>query len=123
VANPIINNNKLTEEKVIHNLMFLAMGAPPAGQGGGSTMGMWLPIIAIFAIMYFLIFRPQAKKQKEQRTMIDALKKGDKIVTTGGIFGQIQGVKEKEGTIIVKVAENTKIEMSRASVAKVIGSE
>jgi preprotein translocase subunit YajC len=111
------------EEKVIHNLMFLAMGAPQGGQGGGSMMGMWLPIIAIFAIMYFLIFRPQAKKQKEQRLMIDALKKGDKIVTTGGIFGQIVGVKEKEGTLIVKVAENTKIEMSRASIAKVIGSE
>ncbi len=109
---------------MIHNLMFLAMGTPPAGQGGGgSTMGMWLPIIAIFAIMYFLIFRPQAKKQKEQRMMIDALKKGDKVVTTGGIFGQIVGVKEKEGTIIVKVAENTKIEMSRASIAKVLGSE
>ena len=109
---------------MIHNLMFLAMGAPQGGSGGGgSTMGMWLPIIAIFAIMYFLIFRPQAKKQKQQRLMIDSLKKGDKVVTTGGIFGQIVGVKEKEGTIIVKVAENTKIEMSRASIAKVIGSE
>ena len=109
---------------MIYNLMFLAMGTSGSGsQGQGSTMGMWLPIIAIFAIMYFLIFRPQAKKQKEQRTMVDSLKKGDKVVTTGGIFGQIQGVKEKEGTIIVKIAENTKVEMSRASIAKVIGSE
>ena len=55
--------------------------------------------------------------------MIDALKKGDKIVTVGGIYGQIAGIKEKEGTILVKVAENTKIELSRSSVAKVIGSE
>ena len=59
---------------MIHNLMFLAMGAPQGGQGGASSMGMWLPIIAIFAIMYFLIFRPQAKRQKEQRLMIDSLK-------------------------------------------------
>ena len=109
---------------MIHNLMFLAMGVPQGGSGGGgTTMGMWLPIIAIFAIMYFLIFRPQAKKQKEQRMMIDSLKKGDKVVTTGGIFGQIVGVKEKEGTIIVKVAENTKIEMSRAAIAKIFSSE
>jgi preprotein translocase subunit YajC len=86
-------------------------------------MGKWLPIIAIFAIMYFLIFRPQAKKQKEQRLMIDSLKKGDKVITVGGIYGLIVGVKEKEGTIIVKIAENTKIELARASVAKVIGSE
>ena len=108
---------------MIHNLMFLAMGAPQGGQGGGSMMGKWLPIIAIFAIMYFLIFRPQAKKQKEQRLMIDSLKKGDKVITVGGIYGLIVGVKEKEGTIIVKIAENTKIELARASVAKVIGSE
>lgn len=108
---------------MIHNLMFLAMGTAQGGKGGGSTMGMWLPIIAIFAIMYFLIFRPQAKKQKQQRTMIDALKKGDKVVTTGGIFGQIVGVKEKEGTIVVKIAENTKVELSRSSIAKVFSSE
>jgi len=99
------------------------MGTAQGGKGGGSTMGMWLPIIAIFAIMYFLIFRPQAKKQKQQRTMIDALKKGDKVVTTGGIFGQIVGVKEKEGTIVVKIAENTKVELSRSSIAKVFSSE
>jgi len=86
-------------------------------------MGMWLPIIAIFAIMYFLIFRPQAKRQKEQRLMIDSLKKGDKVITVGGIYGLIVGVKDKEGTLIVKIAENTKIELSRSSVAKVIGSE
>jgi len=104
--------------------MFLAMGVPQGGSGGGgSTMGMWLPIIAIFAIMYFLIFRPQAKKQKQQRMMIDSLKKGDKVVTTGGIYGQIVGVKEKEGTIVVKIAENTKVELARSSIAKIFGSE
>ena len=99
------------------------MGSPQGGQGGSSMMGMWLPIIAIFAIMYFLIFRPQAKKQKQQRLMIDSLKKGDKVITVGGIYGLIAGVKEKEGTIIVKIAENTKIELARSSIAKVIGSE
>ena len=58
----------------------LLMGAPPGGQGQGNPFALWLPIILIFAIMYFLIFRPQAKKQKQQRMMIEALRKGDKIV-------------------------------------------
>lgn len=97
-----------------------------AGGGGGqqpNTFGFFLPIIAIFAIMYFLIFRPQMKKQKRQKQMIEALKKGDKIVTVGGIFGTIAGIKEKEGTLIIKIADNTKIELVKTSVAKVLGSD
>ena len=98
----------------------LLMGAPPGGQSQGNPFALWLPIILIFAIMYFLIFRPQAKKQKQQRLMIDALKKGDKIVTSGGIYGVIAGIKEKEGTIIVKIDDNTKIEMVKSSVAQIV---
>ena len=96
------------------------MGAPPGGSGQGNPFALWLPIILIFAIMYFLIFRPQAKKQKQQRMMIDALRKGDKIITSGGIYGTIAGIKEKEGTIIVKVDDNTKIEMAKSSVAQIV---
>ena len=96
------------------------MGAPPGGSGQGNPFALWLPIILIFAIMYFLISRPQAKKQKQQRMMIEALRKGDKIVTTGGIYGTIAGIKEKEGTIIVKVDDNTKIEMVKSSVAQIV---
>ncbi len=71
--------------------------------------------------MYFLIFRPQARKQKQHRMMIESLKKGDKIVTTGGIHGIIVGIKEKEGSLIVKVDDNTKIELVKTAVAQVIG--
>ena len=98
----------------------LLMGASPGGSGQGNPFALWLPIILIFAIMYFLIFRPQAKKQKQQRMMIDALRKGDKIITSGGIYGTIAGIKEKEGTIIVKVDDNTKIEMVKSSVAQIV---
>jgi preprotein translocase subunit YajC len=98
------------------------MGAP-GGESGANPMAMWLPIILIFAIMYFLIFRPQAKKQKQQRMMLDSLQKGDNIVTVGGIYGTIVGIKEKENSIIVKISENTKVELSRGSVAKVLGKE
>lgn len=101
----------------------LLMGAPGGGSGQGNPLAMWLPIILIFAIMYFLIFRPQAKKQKQQRMMLEALQKGDNIVTVGGIYGTIVGIKEKENTIIVKIAENTKVELARSSVAKVLGKE
>ena len=73
--------------------------------------------------MYLLIFRPQAKKQKQQKMMIEMLKKGDKIVTVGGVYGQIVGIKEKEGTIVVKISDTTKIELARSSIAKVMGSE
>ena len=110
---------------MVYNFMLLAMGTQQSGSAGGgsSTIGMWLPIILIFAIMYFLIFRPQAKKQKQQRLMIESLKKGDKIITIGGIHGKIVGIKEKEGTILVKIDDNTKVELVRSSVAKVLGSE
>jgi len=96
------------------------MGAPAGGSGQGSPFALWLPIILIFAIMYFLIFRPQAKKQKQQRMMIEALRKGDKIITSGGIYGTIAGIKEKEGTLIVKIDDNTKIELVKSSVAQVV---
>lgn len=99
------------------------MGAPAGGQGQANPFALWLPIILIFAIMYFLIFRPQAKKQKQQRMMIDALKKGDKIITAGGIYGTIVGVKEKENIIILKIDDNTKIELAKGSVAQVIEKE
>ena len=98
----------------------LLMGAPAGGQGQSNPFVLWLPIILIFAIMYFLIFRPQSKKQKQQRMMIDALKKGDKVVTAGGIYGTIVGVKEKENTVILKIDDNTKIELVRNSVAQII---
>ncbi len=107
------------------NFLFVMLmtGAAGGGQGQGSTIGFFFPIILIFLIMYFLIFRPQMKKQKEQKQMIESLKKGDKVITVGGIFATIAGIKEKEGTLILKIADNTKIELAKTSIAKVLGSE
>lgn len=100
------------------NLIVLFMMMGGGGQEGGGTFGLLLPFILIFGIMYLLIFRPQAKKQKQHRAMIESLKKGDKVVTAGGIYGTIAGIKEKEDTIFVKIADNVKIEVSRSSVAR-----
>jgi len=94
----------------------------PAGGGdggGGSLITSLMPLALIFVIMYMLIIRPQQKKQKDQQRMIDSLKKGDNIVTNGGIHGTIVGVKEREKTLIVKIADNVKIELSRGTVARV----
>jgi preprotein translocase subunit YajC len=91
-------------------------------QQQGGSLAMWLPIILIFLIMYMLILRPQAKRQKEHQKMLDSLKKGDNIITAGGIYGTIVGVKEKENTLIVKIADNVKIELSRTSIARKLAS-
>jgi len=78
----------------------------------------FLPLIAIVAIFYFLILRPQKKRQQETQKMLSALRKGDRIVTIGGIHGIIQSV--RESTVIVKVDENVKLEFNRAAISGVV---
>lgn len=93
--------------------MAYAMGpSPQAGQGqGGGLMG-FLPLIIIFVIFYFLLIRPQQKKAKEQKAMLDSLKKGDKVVVSGGEYGVVEEV--KGSTVIVKIAENVKVKYGKA---------
>ena len=98
----------------MYSVTLLQAAATPQG----SMLGMFLPLALIFVIYYIFIIRPKNKKQKETQKMIDALKKGDKIVTIGGIHGTISSTKEQ--TVIVKVDENTKIEFSRSAIASVI---
>ncbi len=90
--------------------------APAPGPGGG--FGFFVPFIFIFVIMYFMLFRPQKKRQQEQQRLISALKTGDKVVTNAGIHGLIANVKET--TVIVKVADNVKIEMEKSAIANVV---
>ena len=99
-------------------LLPLLMGAPGGGaEGGGSSMMTFLPLVLIIGIFYFLILRPQNKKQKETKRMLEALKKGDRVVTIGGIHGVIQTV--RESSVIVRVDENTKLEFSRSAISSV----
>lgn len=84
----------------------------------GSLLMTFLPFVLIFVIFYFFIIRPQNKKQKETERMISALKKGDKVVTIGGIHGVVSSTKEQ--TIIVKVDDDAKIEFSRSAIASVV---
>lgn len=107
-------------QKMIHlALLTLAQAAPPAGQSpGGFGGGFLLPMLAIFGLMYFLMIRPQQKKQKEAASMVAALKTGDEVITAGGIHGRISNVKDK--SVILKIADNVKIEIEKASVTTVV---
>ena len=98
-------------------LLAQAQSAAPAG-AGPNPLASFLPIILIFIIMYFVLFRPQMRRQKEQRRLISSLKTGDRVVTSAGIHGMITNVKET--TVTVKVADNVKIEMEKSAVTNVL---
>jgi preprotein translocase subunit YajC len=87
-----------------------AMGAPSAGGGGGQSAIMNLvPLVFMFGIFYFLLIRPQQKKAKEHRALIDALKKGDQVVTAAGIHGKVTAVDENIVTLEIAPGINIKI--------------
>ena len=94
--------------------------AQTAAATGSSTemLVQFAPFILIFVIMYFLILRPQQKRMKEQRNMIAELKRGDQVVTQGGIIGKITDVKDDEVT--VEIAQGVKIRVVRATIAQVV---
>ena len=88
---------------------------------GPAGLFSFLPIVLIIVVFYFLMIRPQSKKQKETERMLKALKKGDKVITIGGIHGVVSSV--KENTVIVKVDENCKIEFNRTAISSLELSE
>lgn len=99
--------------------ILLAMAPQPGGDGGGGGMISTLIMFgAIFAIFYFMIIRPQQKRAKEQKAMLSAIQKGDKVVLTGGMHGTIAGLEEK--TVLVDVGNNVKIKFERTAIAVVV---
>ncbi|MGW8267191.1 MAG: preprotein translocase subunit YajC [Longimicrobiales bacterium] len=98
----------------------LAILAAPR-EGGNATMIFMMQMVAIFAIFYFLLIRPQRKEQERHRNMISELKKGDEIVTGGGIIGTVVHVQDDRLTI--KTAENTRLVVERARVARVVSGQ
>lgn len=95
-------------------MMFL-QAEVPAAQG---ILGLLMPFIVVGVLFYFMILRPQQKQQKERKAMLDALKKGDQVVTVGGIYGELVAL--KEDYVTVKVAANTEIKVSRNGVSHVV---
>ncbi|MBA2612446.1 MAG: preprotein translocase subunit YajC [Bacteroidetes bacterium] len=96
------------------NQLVILMGAPAAGQ---NPLMQFLPLVAIIVVFYFFMIRPQMKKAKDQKKYIEALKKGDKILTIGGIYGKIADIKE-DGTIIMEVEDGSKMKISKNAVSQ-----
>jgi preprotein translocase subunit YajC len=96
------------------NFITILQAAPAAQQGGG--LSMWIMLALIFVVMWFFMIRPQRKQQKELQNFRDSLKKGDKVVTIGGIYGTICEV--KEGTVLMEVDNNVKIRVSKNALVK-----
>ena len=96
---------------------FLQAGGAGSASTSSSLVGSLLPFLLIIVIFYLFLIRPQNKKQKETQKMLDALKKGDKVITIGGIHGTVSSV--KENTVIVKVDDACKLEFNRTAISSV----
>ncbi len=94
-------------------------GAGGGGQGAGGLTGMLLPFAMVFAIIYFLMIRPQQKKQADHRKMLESMAPGDQVMTSGGIFGTISKIREDK--VWVEVAENVRIRVQKANIAALVG--
>jgi len=104
---------------VVENLYAMAGGG---AQGGGDAFLSFLPLLLIILVLYFLILRPQAKKQKERQRMLDSLQKGDVVVTVGGIHGKITGFKNNDQVVILKVDDSVKLEVDRTAISSIVRS-
>ena len=101
---------------MFYTILAQAQSPAPAPTGGG--IGFFVPFIFIFIIMYFIMIRPQKKRQDEQKRLVSSLKTGDHVVTNAGIHGLISNVKET--TVMLKVADNVKIELEKSAVTNVL---
>lgn len=96
-----------------------AMGAGGTGTGGGSGgITAFIPLIIMFAIFYFLLIRPQQKRNKEHKELINNLRKGDRIISSGGLHGRVTGVSDT--TLTVEIADKVRVKMARANVAGIV---
>ncbi|MFO0778620.1 MAG: preprotein translocase subunit YajC [Nitrospira sp.] len=91
-------------------------GGGAAASGGAGGILSLIPFLLIFVIFYFLLIRPQQQKQKQQQALLDAVKKGDKVVTTSGIWGTVTNL--GKDTVTLQIADNTKIKMQRENISR-----
>jgi len=103
---------------VILPFLSLAFQASGGGAQGSPWLGM-VPMVAIFAIFYFLLVVPMRKRQKNLQTLIDNLKKGDRVVTTGGLYGEIAAI--DTAVVVLKVADNVKLRVAKSAIAGLEG--
>jgi preprotein translocase subunit YajC len=99
-----------------------AMAGGQSSQGGGNAFLSFLPLILIILVMYLLILRPQAKKQRDRQKLLDSVKKGDDIITVGGMHGKVVGTKNDDKILVVKVDDNVKVDIDRSAVSSILRS-
>jgi preprotein translocase subunit YajC len=98
---------------------FLAMApAPEGGSGSGAALVSFLPLVLIMLVFWFLIIRPQKKQQQHRKAMLSALKKGDRIVTNGGLFATVLNVKEDR--VVATIADGVKVEIAKHAIGSVV---
>ncbi|MEM8955108.1 MAG: preprotein translocase subunit YajC, partial [Verrucomicrobiota bacterium] len=110
--------NKIMTINDLSHLILLAQEGGAGGSQGGGGFQLMIFMLLMFVMMYFLTIRPQRQRQKQLQAQIAALKTGDRVITTGGIHGLVTNI--KDSTIILKVADNVKIEMDKPAVATVV---
>jgi preprotein translocase subunit YajC len=86
-----------------------------AGGSLGNSFGIIVPFALMFVVFYFLLIRPQQKKEKERKSMIESLQKGDRVITSGGMYAVIDSIKDKD-VVVLKISGNTKVEFSRNAI-------
>ncbi|GAA3681552.1 MAG: preprotein translocase subunit YajC [Acetobacter sp.] len=92
------------------------------GSGGASGILSFLPFVAVFAIMYFLLIRPQQQRQKQLKSELKALRRGDRIVTAGGVIGVVQRTREESNEVEVEIAPNVRVMVMRETISTVLTS-
>ncbi|MFC1627792.1 preprotein translocase subunit YajC [Gemmatimonadota bacterium] len=102
---------------LIHALTAYQQAQPV--QAPGNPIGYFLPFALIIGIFYFLIIRPQSKRQKEHKALITALQKGDKVVTAGGFHGTVHAINEEKDIVVLEIADKVRVEMNRSSISRV----
>lgn len=97
----------------------LLAGAPAPGASPFEVLGSFIPLVLMFVIFYFLLIRPQQKRQRDLKAIIDNLKKGDKVITTGGLYGTIVGL--GDNYVHLKIADQIKVKVSRSAIGGLQG--
>ncbi|TCD47739.1 preprotein translocase subunit YajC [Chlorobium sp. N1] len=105
----------------MHDLIqtMLLFAPPTTGGAAPNPIVQLVPLVLIFIVFYFFMIRPQQKKQKDREKVLESLKRGDRVVTIGGMHGTVAGIDTEKKTVLVQVADNTKIKFDRSAVASV----
>ncbi|MEE9420270.1 MAG: preprotein translocase subunit YajC [Desulfatiglandaceae bacterium] len=101
------------------NFLAYALGGAGGGEGGSGGFGAFLPLILMFGIFYFLLIRPQQKKAKAHKQLLGALKKGDRVVSSGGLHGLVTGI--TDDVVTMEIAPKVRVKVTRGSISGVAG--